>query len=277
MPELIELDFVLSDTPPPLNTLFCFPNLYHLTLHSDYPGPVSRLLSQTQLPVITEFSAEIAACLSKEQLSAFWAGFQASITGSALRSFTLNQSSCLPNFIIRLETHPLGLEDLRPCKDFRNLRCLQFDLEWNVGLKESELLALASAWPHLEDLSINSHSGWDMPGGITPNGLLQLFQKCQSISHIAIVIDTRGYTEPPTIGLLESLGWTARLISVNVLNSAIEAESVQALAAFFARKGSSVVAIHSELTKSSPGLEVYEKRWDEVDKRAWPHRAGQHS
>ncbi|KAF8550070.1 hypothetical protein OG21DRAFT_1514486 [Imleria badia] len=98
---------------------------------------------------------------------------------------------------------------------------------------DSELLALALAWPHLEDLLINLSWGWSTLGGITPNGLLQLLQKCPSLAWITLAIDTRGYTELPPSGLLASLGLTSpRTIYLDVLDSVIQAESVPAVAAF---------------------------------------------
>lgn len=40
-----------------------------------------------------------------------------------------------------------------------SLRELWLNIEWNVDLTDSELLELASAWPHLEGLFINVNWG----------------------------------------------------------------------------------------------------------------------
>lgn len=47
---------------------------------------------------------------------------------------------------------------------FSSLRQLELNTEWNVGLTDSELLALTSSWPHLEFLFINlelEHARWN--------------------------------------------------------------------------------------------------------------------
>ncbi|KAF8434138.1 hypothetical protein L210DRAFT_327799 [Boletus edulis BED1] len=116
---------------------------------------------------------------------------------------------------------------------FSNLRCINLNIEWKVALTDSELLTLVSAWPYLQELLINRKWGWNTLGGITPNGILQLLQTCQSLSRIALTIDTRGYTEiPPSPA---SLGLTLpRMSIIDVLDSFIEEESVPAISVFFA-------------------------------------------
>ena len=116
---------------------------------------------------------------------------------------------------------------------FNNLRRISLDLGWHVNLTDSELLTLASAWPHLEQFVINEECGWATPGGITPNGLLQLLQTCRPLSEIGLAIDTRGYTEfhelPASLGLT-----LPPMFSINVLDSFIEEELVLAIVAFLA-------------------------------------------
>ncbi|KAF8555283.1 hypothetical protein OG21DRAFT_918015 [Imleria badia] len=214
-----------SDSP-----LF-FPNLNHLILSSDFLDPISRLLSHTRLPVITNFTANIQNCPSKRDFSSFLANVQTSIIGCTIRKLELRQwSGALDGEDGR---HVLNFEDLQRCMVFRNLRCIDLNLSWEVDLTDSELLALASAWPRLKHLVINTQWGWNTLGGITPNGLLQLLQTCRSMSRVALAIDTRGYTEfresPASLGLT-----LPRKFSIDVIDSLIEAESVPAIAAFFA-------------------------------------------
>ncbi|KAF8443666.1 hypothetical protein L210DRAFT_810366, partial [Boletus edulis BED1] len=83
----------------------------------------------------------------------------------------------------------LGFEDLQPCLVFSNLRVMDINVGWNVDLTDGDLLTLASAWPCLEDLSINMDGGWNTAAGITPNGLLRLLESCRSLKSAALVID----------------------------------------------------------------------------------------
>ncbi|KAG6377248.1 hypothetical protein JVT61DRAFT_1308 [Boletus reticuloceps] len=102
--------------------------------------------------------------------------------------------------------------------------------EWNVGLTDSYVLALATAWPWLEVLLINEEWGWNLQCGITPGGLVRLLQTCQSLLGLALALDTRGYTEPPSSEVLASFQSTLLpAFSVDILDSSIEAESMPAI------------------------------------------------
>ncbi|KAF8440838.1 hypothetical protein L210DRAFT_3313877, partial [Boletus edulis BED1] len=82
----------------------------------------------------------------------------------------------------------LGLEDLRPCMKFNNLRSLLFDIGWNVGLTDSDVLALVAAWPRLELLVVNPGWGWNSRGGITVGGLVRLLQTRPSLRILALAL-----------------------------------------------------------------------------------------
>ncbi|KAF8550068.1 hypothetical protein OG21DRAFT_1514485 [Imleria badia] len=272
MPALTRLDFVLSATFPASDSHLFFPNLHHITLRSKSLEAVTRLLSRTRLPAITDFTAIIYDCPSREELSFFFIGVQSSITGNTIKVLELHQMSWPATNAVRSEGLLLCWEDLQPCMAFRNLLRISLDIEWKVGLMDNELLALALAWPHLEDLLINPFWGWNSPGGITPNGLLQLLEKCRSIHCITLAIDTRGYTELPPSGLLASLGLTSpRTISLDVLDSVIQAESVPAVAAFFGCTPCSTFSFTAWASRKlikSPGWKVYKDHWNDVHRLA---------
>lgn len=70
MPTLTEVTFMLGDTLPnqsvhsdsPLFSL----NLHALTLYSKFLEPISRFISRTRLPALTDFGAYIDNCPSKQ-------------------------------------------------------------------------------------------------------------------------------------------------------------------------------------------------------------------
>jgi hypothetical protein len=271
MPALTQLDCSLSATLPSPDSPLFFSDLRDMTLRSGSLHLISCFLSRTQLPVVTNFTAFIRNTPSRLDLASFWASVQTSNAGHTINNLALRQSPLLPSNVVRSEALLLCLQDLRPCMALSNLRQLVVDIKWNMGLTDSELVALASAWPRLEHLSINACSGWNTLGGITPDGLRQLLQKCRSLRSIALVIDTRGYTELPPSGLLASLGLPLpHTIRLNVLGSTIEAESVPALAAFFACTPFSHFAFNAwgGRVVGPPDLRIYRDRWDDVCRRA---------
>ncbi|KAF8133314.1 hypothetical protein EV363DRAFT_1162241 [Boletus edulis] len=65
-------------------------------------------------------------------------------------------------------------------------------------------MTLVSAWAHLEYLSIGAANNWrpqSTQSCITPDGLIQLLQTRLSLRHVALHMDTRGYTKPPPEGM----------------------------------------------------------------------------
>ena len=62
---------------------------------------------------------------------------------------------------------------------------------------------------------------------------MHLLQKCQSLSWIGTAIDTRGYIEVPRSQARQA-SLLPRPLFIDVADSNIEAESVPAIAAFFA-------------------------------------------
>ena len=278
MPALTQLTFSLRATLPASDSPLFFSNLHDLTLHSKFLEPISRLLSQTRLPVITNLTAYINNCPSKQELSSFLASVPTSNAHHTIERLQLTQWFSPLSNVLRSEAPLLDLEDLRPYMTLSNLRRIELDIEWNVDLTDSEVLMLASTWPKLEHLLINADWGWNSLGGITPDGLVQLLQTCRSLSGIALAFDTRGYTESHPSQAPASLGLTLpREFSIDVVDSIIEAESVSAVATFFSgiatcsESDFSFYAWESDRMVALLNTEEYMKRWDIVQQ--WVNHA----
>lgn len=153
---------------------------------------------------------------------------------------------------------------------FGDLRWIDLNIDWDVDLADGDLLTLASAWPHLESLIINEDWGWKTESGITPDGLLKLLRTCSSLSRVAVAIDTRGYIEclgsPDHFGLASS-----RKFHIDVLDSVIAAESVPAVATYFANialcSRSMTLNAWNSWVMAVAGIsnwEVYMNRWQDV-------------
>ncbi|KAF8441748.1 hypothetical protein L210DRAFT_441623, partial [Boletus edulis BED1] len=181
MPALTQLTFKLMVTFPDRISPLLFPNLHILTLHSASMSLMLHLLSRTRLPLV-HFTAFSGTCLSSQELFSILAAIQTfNPDPNIIENLSLCQT-CFPINFVPLEVPLLRFADLRPCMAFSNLRYLYFDHWWNVNMTDSDLLALASAWPNLVSFMINAIHGWSTldGSGITPNGLLQLLQTCRS-------------------------------------------------------------------------------------------------
>ena len=265
MPALTVLRFALSttlsDQIASSEIPLIFSNLGRLGLTSESLHSVSSLLSKTQLPTATDFYCNIESCPSRLEFSSFLTSIQTSCVGQIIQKLSVGQ-----RYIFRgpHSRTTLGLGDLCPCLAFSNLRVMSINIECKVDWTDSGLLTLASASPRLERLAINEKWGWGTLGGITPNGLLQLLRTCRSLYRISLAINTRGYTKSPPSSAFLGLTLPPE-ITINVVDSSIEAESMLAIAAFFAG-----IASHSTtlLLKAWKGFgmnsEVYEPRWEDV-------------
>lgn len=276
MPALTRLDCALtrSVTFPASNSPLSLTTLRKVFLNSYFLDPISLLLSQTRLPAVEEFSVYVHNCPSRQELSSFLAGVQTSTAGDTIEELDLSQlCHLLGNF--RSEAPLLGLKDLRPCMEFSHLRDITLDIKWDVGLTDGEVLELASAWPKLECLSINSDWGWNSRGGITPGGLVQLLQTCQSLVDLALCLDTQGYTEFPESPASLGLPLSPTFSSLDVLDSIIEAESVPAIATFISGIATytagyfSFSAWECRGTIEHPNMEEYRELWGDIKDRVY--------
>ncbi|KAF8441702.1 hypothetical protein L210DRAFT_3447523 [Boletus edulis BED1] len=278
LPALIDLSFTLPSTLPdqisPSDSPLIFSNLDQLLLCSEFLGPVSHLLSQIRLPALTTLTAYIDFRPARQDdLSLFFSNVRTSGSPRTIQALRLIESyrTSVPG-----DRPVLGLEDLRLCMPFSNLRWIQLDIEWKIDLTDSALLTLVSAWPCLKGLSINTNWGWNTLGGITPNGLLQLLQSCPLLTNIALAIDTRADIPPsPT-----SLGFLPprKQYLIDFVDSFIEEESVPAIAAFIARlvaPSTHYIFAWTSYAMKAPYRDVCRKRWRDVQQRVEDIRVSQ--
>ena len=270
VPALTKLEFALGATlPGPAPTsLPIFSKLRSLTLHAESLAPISQLLCQVQLPTLMSLSAKIVNCPSDQDLTSFLSGIPASNVGHTMERLHLDQSR--RHFAdVRRSGLSLGFEDLQPCMALSNLREMELDIACNVDLTDGQILTLASAWPKLECLIINERWSWNMSGGITPGGLVQLLETCHSLTWVSLRLDTR---EVPPSHAFTNSGWAfPPEFSIQVLDSAIQAESVSAVAAFFCNLAT-CYKYFGFIGWSTPMMDVpneydYQERWDEVHRR----------
>ena len=277
----LSLEFELSATLPCSDSPLSFSNLRHLRLSSKSLKQISQLLPQVRLPAITDFQTWIDDCPYRKELASFLASVLISNAGHIIKDLWLMQLYRWSSDI-RSEAVQLGLEDLQPCMSFNNLRYLVLDVKCNVCLTDSELLTVTSAWPKLERLQINTYWGWNSQHGITPRGLVRLWQTCPLLSHIDLRLDTRGYTEVSPSETRESLRVALTFpptVRISVVDAAIEAESVPAVITFF--RGIAA-CLESRFWLSYWGNRVtghqfqnakeYVERWDEVRARVYGPR-----
>ena len=268
-PSLTNLSFTLSvvvtDRIASSRSMLVFSRLRDLELCSQSLESISTLLSHTQLPAIESLAVSVDTCPSNFTLRSYLAAVQKVSTCNLLSSFKVIQTRSPSSTNNGLERYQFTVEDIRPCMAFNHLRRLDINTASTVNLTDDDLLELASAWPHLEYLLINEGSGWKTEGGITPNGLLQLLQTLKLLHHFCLAIDSRGFTETPPA--LASTRIAPRIhFSVDVADSIIQPESVNALASFFG----GIMQQHANVSAFYWSTSVMTDRLDsDISKRLW--------
>lgn len=238
-PSLTNLSFALNteiaDRIASSRSTLLFSGLRDLEISSQTLASISTLLPHTRLPSIESFTVYIDCCPSKYTLKSCLTALQKVCTPQSLVSLKLIQTRSPSAINLGSERYQLSLEDIQPCMSFGYLRRLDINTAWTVNLTDNDVLYLASAWPHLEYLMINEEWGWRTEGGVTPGGLLRLLERLQSLRHFCLAMDTRDYAGiAPALASTRTAGFTPRVpFTVNVADSDIQPESVEALAAFF--------------------------------------------
>ncbi|KAG6378290.1 hypothetical protein JVT61DRAFT_14005 [Boletus reticuloceps] len=198
----------------------------------------------SSIPALTELTCTVSAALADQvtpsyspllfsnmNLSSFLSTLDTSDIADTIEELHMNQVGSLEDTYVTEDRKPiLALKDLQPFMALSKLRHFSINIEWNVDHSNNDLLTVTSAWPRLELLHINHNWAWNMPGGITPDGLLQFLQQCPSLHCMSLAVDTRNPTEDPP--LFQGLTLPPKL-TINILDSTLEQESVQAIATFF--------------------------------------------
>ncbi|KIJ66524.1 hypothetical protein HYDPIDRAFT_26864 [Hydnomerulius pinastri MD-312] len=267
----LSLDKRLQDQMKGVSTLK-FSKLKSLSLVSDSLLALSKFFGQLHLPLISFHDVEVQTCPKSETLKSYLAALRNSCAHDRLLYLQINQLEIGPSASVDSQPHRLTSVDFQPLTFFVNLSNIKINVAGSVDIDDSGLLILASSWPSLELLRINEEHGWRSSGGITPRGFAQLFEKCKSLHSLAIVIDTRDFTNIPEDCQSSGdsqfhIGWG----SINVLDSVIEASAVTALAAFFsdvAPSLSSFDAWMSNTMSRRPEAVGYKSLWEEVRTQA---------
>ncbi|KAF8551501.1 hypothetical protein OG21DRAFT_1486936 [Imleria badia] len=253
------------------NQLLVFPALQRLSVHIERIVPISELLIHLRLPAIisvyTTFSAQSESPLRKF-IRSFLMALRKVCTSQTTKSLTISHFAYLDPLVQSLG-YVLTLEDIHPFSALNFTRII-FDLDWTVNLSDNDFLQIASMCPRLVSLVINENHGWRATG-ITPAGLAQFLQRCSFLEMFFIALDTRGYTSFAGIQTRDGASPMRRYTLVNIVDSIIEAESIPALADFFAEnfpqlaRGSHFFrSWESFMIRDHPDREVYMKRWQDV-------------
>ena len=213
-----------------------FSALHDLHLRSPFLTHIGRLLRHFRVPAIRDLSVDLHARPTALDLMSFLVALQEACTHTSLKSLLLrdysNESKSVIPSVENSPPHYITFDRLRPLTVFVNIQSITLDIPCGVDLNERELLTLASSWPHLEKFEVGEDSDWPTSSAITPEGFLQLLERCRSLRVLCFMLDTRGYTEIPQGHPWRGLTMPKHAF-IHLLNSPIEEASIKALGVFF--------------------------------------------
>ena len=214
----------ISTSQSPASTLR-FATLRDLHLTSNSLTSIWRLLRLLCVPQVHALSIRLHVGPAAPDLMAFFIALQGACTHDSklsLHIYTHYESS-----IIRWQgASPfyITLDLLRPLTVFVNIKAITLDIPCGADLNECELLCLASSWPNLDMFVVGKDYDWKESSSITPEGFLQLMERCRSLRIFFFMFNTRGYTEIP-----QGHPWRGLTMPqgayINVLHSPIGKES----------------------------------------------------
>ena len=215
---------------------FTFPTLHNLHLNSPSLTHIWRLLRRFRVPVIRDLSVGLHARPTTPDLMSFFVALQEASSHASLKSLSFrvyyNDNEPMNPSVANSPLYNITFERLRPLMVFVNIQSIALHIPCGVDLNERELLILASSWPQLETFELGEDYDWATSSGITPEGFLQLLERCRSLRVFCLKFDTRGYTEIP-----QGHPWRGLTVpkdsSISFFKSPIEEESIEALGVFF--------------------------------------------
>ncbi|KAG9316176.1 hypothetical protein JVU11DRAFT_2197 [Chiua virens] len=242
-----------------------FQTLRQLEMKCPLLEPASLLLSRTRLPAMEHLDVALSRNPQKDVLRTYVETVRHVCSPNTLTKFVINSKNPLGirySGALDRSLSNLALDDLSPCMMFTNLRHMKINLQWSVDMTDSDLLALASAWPYIQTLSINDKWGWRTTGGgITLHGFSQLLQQCRQLSTLCIAIRTESRVDIATMhrsegGIFDrpSMSTTGSLLTINLLDSPIQPVDVPMLVTFFVRLG-----LQSHVLLAWHGLDMEER------------------
>ena len=270
MPRLSKLSFKLSHALMAqvisTNHLLVFSTLEYFHAATDSIAAASQLLTRVLLPAAAQVLIFFETTPPRHAIKSFLMALARAC--DRLNSLCVMQFSL---FAVHNTKQILTLDDIRPLMAF-NLTGIHIDLDRVIQLNDSSLLEFTSSCERLSSLNTNSMFGWRTPG-ITPAGLAQILHNCQSLISLSIALDTRNYVFSSQIRTSPDGSFLS--MNVDVSDSVIEAESIPALAAFFADQvfgRASEISLGSwnsySMCRRVPEADVYKERWKEVEKLA---------
>ena len=236
---LLSMSFQVHDAvvdqihaPQSSTSTLTFSVIDDLYLNSPFLTPIARLLRHLRVPVIHDLSVGLDVRPTAPDLMSFFVALQEASTHASLNSLLLRVYHSDNPPVANSPPYYITFDRLRPLTVFANIQSITLDIPCGVDLNERELLVLASSWPHLEIFEVGEDYDWATSSGITPEGFLQLLERCRSLRVLSFIFDTRGYTEIPQGHPWRGLTMPKNTL-IHLLNSTIEEESIEALGVFF--------------------------------------------
>ncbi|EIW77763.1 hypothetical protein CONPUDRAFT_156948 [Coniophora puteana RWD-64-598 SS2] len=274
---LFKLSFRMPETPPDFSVLSIDTSAFH--------AMKEFMIDTPDIDVVELFLCHLHVAL--EQMSVYPASRTSSsslhsyFTTLASHSSVEHMSSIVVHQVFDIEPprptpdpHAITLQTLFPLTSFPNLTSIFIDIDCPINLSDACLDSLASAWPHLESLSLNETGGWRPPPGhntigITPHGLLPLLSKCPHLTSLSLHLTTASL--PASVSCAQRPGRgtaNARLDALNVCDSPITHTAVPALSAFLSDvlpNLHNIFAWHSDVLVAHPDAGSYRATWREVE------------
>ncbi|KAF8552922.1 hypothetical protein OG21DRAFT_1324865 [Imleria badia] len=266
------------------SSILTFQALVQCELHSRSLAAIRRFLDPCRLSMIEQLDVGVIVPPTGLELQSFLATLPDVCNHDSLIVISTWVSGFefgLPYaaFAQHVPPYHINFHHLCPLTVFANVQTIDLSIPCGADLSERELLQLASSWPRLQVFIVGGNEGCTSSSTITLRGFVQLLERCRLLSRFSFTFDTRGYTEISQGHPWHGFGMPEDT-EIRVRDSAIEEESVEALAIFFhvAPFPKFSLVFGSEYPNGERRLEpftLYRDRWKRVHSLAqklWEER-----
>ncbi|KAF8951375.1 hypothetical protein BDZ97DRAFT_1932433 [Flammula alnicola] len=123
---------------------------------------------------------------------------------------------------------------LPPLLSFKDLTIVQLDIPCSFDLGDTQLKAMAEAWPRLRRFQLGSMMGWHLPPSITFTGILHLLRSCPELEYLVLPFDTS--SEKPLPSMITSAHINKNITYLYIGNAMVSGEGDQSAVAWFLRQ-----------------------------------------
>ena len=247
-----------------------FPALQHLTIRVDGLAPFATLFKRMRPLELQSLTLYLTQAPPPAELHlALLALGTESGTTSSIREVTFKYTLPQPSGRRIINPHESGIHPniitghtLEPLLACRNLELLHLDIACTFDLGDTQMNAMAVAWPRLRHIQLGAHRGWGSPPQVTLHGILALLGGCRELEYLALSFDAT--CEPPPISSISPKCINHKITYIYVGDAPLDQGSINRVGDFLQRILPNLTGIGGNWLYTTFATETRQREWGDL-------------